>query len=110
MSRKYEFKKKRGEKPAVYSANIGRQVVKIQRLYQTLTNIRVDYENKIISEIVKRKPSFIVLEDLNVSGMMKNRHLSRAIAQQRLFYFRTKLTIKAKQLGIEVENRGQILS
>ena len=102
LSRKYEFKKKRGEKTATYSANIERQVVKIQRLYQTLTNIRVDYENKIISTILERKPSFIVLEDLNVSGMMKNQHLSRAIAAQRFFYFRTKLTIKAKQLGIEV--------
>ena len=102
LSRKYESKKKRGEKTATYSANIEKQTVKIQRLYQTLTNIRVDYENKIISEIVKRKPSFIVLEDLNVRGMMKNRHLSKAIAAQRLSYFRIKLTIKAKQRGIEV--------
>ena len=102
LSRKYESKKKRGEKSAAYSANIERQVVKIQRLYQTLTNIRVDYENKIISTILERKPSFIVLEDLNVRGMMKNRHLSRAIAAQRFFCFRLKLTTKAKQLGIEV--------
>ena len=102
LSRKYKSKKERGEKTAAYSANIERQVVKIQRLYQTLTNIRVDYENKIISAIVRRKPRFIVLEDLNVRGMMKNRHLSRAIAVQRFSYFRTKLTIKAKQLGIEV--------
>ena len=102
LSRKYEIKKKRGEKTATYSANIERQVIKIQRLYQTLTNIRVDYENKIISAIVKRKPSFIVLEDLNVRGMMKNRHLSRAIAAQRFSYFRTKLTTKAKHQGIEV--------
>ena len=102
LSRKYESKKKRGEKTATYSANIERQVVKIQRLYQTLTNIRVDYENKIIAAIVRREPSFIVLEDLNVRGMMKNRHLSRAIAAQRFSYFRTKLTLKAKQHGIEV--------
>ena len=102
LSRKYELKKKRGEKSATYSANIERQVVKIQRLYQTLTNIRVDYENKIIAAIVKRKPRFIVLENLNVRGMMKNRHLSRAIAAQRLSYFRIKLTAKAKQMGIEV--------
>jgi putative transposase len=102
LSRKYEFKKKRGEKPATYSANIEKQVVKIQRLYQTLTNIRVDYENKIIAAIMKREPSFIVLEDLNVRGMMKNRHLSRTIAAQRFFYFRTKLTIKSKERGIEV--------
>ena len=51
---------------------------------------------------MKREPSFIVLEDLNVRGMMKNRHLSRAIAAQRLSYFRIKLTIKAKQRGIEL--------
>ena len=102
LSRKYEMKKKRGEDSATYSANIERQVVKIQRLRQTLTNIRVDYENKIIAAIVRRKPSFIVLEDLNVSGMMKNRHLSRAIAAQRFFHFRLKLTTKAKQFGIEV--------
>ena len=102
LSRKYESKKKRGEKTAAYSANIEKQVVKIQQIYQTLINIRVDYENKIISEIVKREPSFIVLEDLNVRGMMKNRHLSKAIAAQRLSYFRTKLTIKAKEYGIEV--------
>ncbi|MBO4780622.1 MAG: transposase, partial [Selenomonadaceae bacterium] len=102
LSRKYEYKKKRGEQPATYSANIEKQVGKIQRLYQTLTNIRVDYENKIISEIVKREPSFIVLEDLNVGGMMKNRHLSKAIAAQRFSHFRLKLTIKAKQRGIEV--------
>ena len=102
LSRKYESKKKRGEQTATYSANIEKQVVKIQRLYQTLTNIRVDYENKIIKGIVRRKPSFIVLEDLNVRGMMKNRHLSRAIASQRFSYFRLKLTIKAKQSGIEV--------
>ena len=102
LSRKYEFKKKRGEKTATYSANIERQIVKVQRLYQTLTNIRVDYENKIIVAIMKRKPSYIVLEDLNVRGMMKNRHLSRAIAAQRFSCFRTKLTVKAKQLGIEV--------
>ena len=102
LSRKYESKKKRGEKTATYSANIEKQVVKIQRIYQTLTNIRVDYENKIISEIMKRESSFIVLEDLNVRGMMKNRHLSKAIAAQRLSYFRTKLIIKAKEYGIEV--------
>ena len=102
LSRKYEHKKKRGEQPATYSANIERQVVKIQRLYQTLTNIRVDYENKIIAGILRRKPNFIVLEDLNVKVMMKNRHLSRAIAAQRFSYFRMKLTIKARQRGIEV--------
>ena len=71
LRRKYESKKKRGENSATYSANIERQVVKIQLLYQTLTNIRVDYENKIISAIMERKPSLMVLENLNVRGMME---------------------------------------
>ena len=96
-SRKIEVKK-----TATYSANIKRQVVKIQRFYQTLTNIRVDYENKIIAAIMKREPSYMVPEDLNVRGMMKNWHLSRAIAAQRFSYFRAKLPIKTKQIGIEV--------
>ena len=96
-SRKIEVKK-----TATYSANIKRQVVKIQRFYQTLTNIRVDYENKIIAAIMKREPSYMVPEDLNVRGMMKNWHLSRAIAAQRFSYFRAKLPIKTKQTGIEV--------
>ena len=107
LSRKYKEKKKRGEKTATYSANIEKQLVNVQRLYQRLTNIRVDYENKIINEIVKRKPSFIVLEDLNVSGMMKNRHLSKAIAAQRFYYFRNKMTIKSKKFGIEVRIVGR---
>lgn len=77
-------------------------MLKIQKLYQTLTNIRTDYINKIISEIVKTKPSYITIEDLNVSGMMKNKHLSKAIASQKFYEFRTKLIAKSKELGIEV--------
>ena len=53
---------------------------------------------------MKREPSSIVLEDLNIRGMMKNRHLSKAIAAQRLSYFRIKLTIKAKEYVIGVRS------
>lgn len=82
--------------------NFVKQKLKVQRLYQRLTNIRTDYLNKTINEIVKAKPSFIVIEDLNIKGMMKNRHLSKALAQQKFFEFKTKLISKCKENGIEL--------
>ena len=82
--------------------NFVKQKLKVQKLYQRLTNIRTDYLNKTINSIVKTKPSFIVIENLNVSGMMKNRHLSKAVAQQKFFEFKTKLINKCKEYGIEL--------
>lgn len=82
--------------------NFAKQKLKVQKLYQRLTNIRTDYINKTINSIVKTKPSFIVIEDLNVRGMMKNRHLSKAVAQQKFFEFRTKLISKCKENNIEL--------
>lgn len=101
LSRKYEAQKEIPKEERTYK-NIEKQKLKIQKLYQTLTNIRTDYINQIISEIVKTKPSYITIEDLNVSGMMKNKHLSKAIASQKFYEFRTKLIAKSKELGIEV--------
>ena len=82
--------------------NFVKQKLKVQKLYQRLTNIRTDYINKTINSIVKTKPSFIVIEDLNVSGMMKNKHLSKAVRQQKFFEFRTKLISKCKENNIEL--------
>ena len=82
--------------------NFVKQKLKAQRLYQRLTNIRTDYLNKTIHSIVKTKPSYIVIEDLNISGMMKNRHLSKAVAQQKFFEFKTKLVNKCKENNIEL--------
>lgn len=82
--------------------NFVKQKLKVQKLYQRLTNIRTDYLNKTIHSIVKTKPAFIVIEDLNVRGMMKNRHLSKAVAQQKFFEFRTKLINKCKEHSIEL--------
>lgn len=82
--------------------NLVKQKLKVQKLYQRLINIRTDYINKTINSIVKTKPSFIVIEDLNVSGMMKNRHLSKAVAQQKFFEFKTKLISKCKENNIEL--------
>ena len=99
LSRKYENLKK-GE--FTQKANIRKQKLKVQKLHQRLENIRTDYINKTISEIAKTKPSYITVEDLNVSGMMKNRHLSKAVASQKFYEFRTKLKIKCEEFGIEL--------
>ena len=100
LARKLLQKQKKGE--STQNRNIYKQIIKIQKLYQRLTNIRTDYINKTISEIVKTKPSYITIEDLNISGMMKNRHLSKAIASQRFYEFRAKLEMKCKESGIEL--------
>lgn len=103
LSRKYEsFKFKNNKKGEATRQNIQKQIVKVQKLHQRLANIRTDYVNKTVNEIVKQKPSFITIEDLNVKGMMKNRHLSKAVSQQKFYEFRVKLTLKAKQNSIEV--------
>ena len=104
LSRKYESYKKQNKnwKGVAIRQNIQKQKLKVQKLHQRLDNIRTDYVNKVISELVKTKPTWITIEDLNVSGMMKNRHLSKAIAQQKFFEFRTKLLAKCKEYGIEL--------
>ena len=98
LSRKYENLKK-GEST---QKNIQKQKLKVQRLHHKIDNIRTDYINKSIAEIVKAKPSYITIEDLNVSGMMKNRHLSKAVASQKFYEFRTKLKAKCDENGIEL--------
>ena len=104
LSRKYESLKIRNkkEKGVATRQNIQKQIAKVQILHQRLTNIRTDYINKTISEIVKQEPSFITIEDLNVRGMMKNKHLSKAVAQQKFYEFKNKLTVKCNALGIEL--------
>ena len=104
LSRKYESLKLRNKKEGgnAISQNIQKQIVKVQKLHQRLTNIRTDYINKTVNELVKQKPRFITIEDLNVKGMMRNRHLAKAVAQQKFYEFRTKLISKANQNGIEI--------
>ena len=99
LSRKYENRKK-GE--VTQRANIQKQKLKVQKLHHKIDNIRTDYINKIIAEIVKTKPSYITIEDLNVSGMMKNRHLSKAVASQKFYEFRSKLKAKCDENSIEL--------
>ena len=99
LSRKYENAQK-GE--STQRANIQKQKLKVQKLHHRIDNIRTDYINKTIAEIVKTKPSYITIEDLNVKGMMKNRHLSKAVASQKFYEFRIKLQAKCTENGIEL--------
>ena len=100
ISRRYE-KNKKGVSYCKTS-NIIKREKELLKLNHRLTNIRRNYLHQTTSEIVKRKPSFICMEDLNVSGMMKNRHLSKAVQQQGFYEFRRQIEYKAKWNNIPV--------
>jgi putative transposase len=110
LSRKYESKtsegslkeRKNNKEGEATRQNIQKQVLVVQKLHQRLSNIRTDYVNKVVNDLVKAKPNYITMEDLNVRGMMKNQHLSKAVAQQKFSEFRLKLTNKCVQNGIEL--------
>lgn len=105
LSRKYESLKNRSKKSKKGEAtrqNIHKQQRKVQVLYQKLANIRTDYINKCINELVKTKPAYITLEDLNVHGMLRNKYLSEAVSEQRLYTFRDRLIAKSRESGIEI--------
>ena len=100
ISRKYNMNK-RGESYKKTS-NIIKREKELLKVSKRLTNIRRNHLHQITSEIVKRKPSFICIEDLNVSGMVKNKHLSKAIQQQGFYEFRRQIEYKAKWNNIPV--------
>lgn len=82
--------------------NILKLEKEVLNLNHRLNNIRHNYIHQTTTEIVNRKPMFISLEELNVSGMMKNRHLAKAIQEQSFFKFKTILSYKAKLKNIQV--------
>jgi putative transposase len=104
LSRKYESLKKRSKqgKEKATRQNIQKQILRVQKLHHRINNIRTDYIYKTVNEIVKTKPSYITIEDLNVNGMMKNRHLSKAVASQKFYEFKTKLKAKCDENVIEL--------
>lgn len=100
ISRKYE-KNKKGVSYCKTS-NIIKSEKELLKLNHRLTNIRQNYLHQTTTEIVKTKPSFVVLENLNVKGMMKNRHLSKAIQQQCFGEFRRQIEYKSAWNNIPV--------
>ena len=83
-------------------SNLDKQRLKVQRAYMKLSNKRHNYINKTVHEIVRTQPEYITIEDLNVSGMLKNRHLSRAIAECEFGYFRESLERKCIEFGLQI--------
>lgn len=102
LSRKYEVNKVKIKKGEATRKNINKQRLKVARLHERLTNIRTDYINKTVSTIIQQKPRWITVENLNVKGMMKNKHLSKAIAQQKFYEFKLKLINKCNENNIEL--------
>lgn len=100
ISRKY-LNNKKGDSYCKTS-NIIKSEKRLLKLNKRLTNIRDNYLYSVTSEIINRKPKFITIEDLNVSGMMKNKHLSKAIQQQKLYELRIQLEYKCKWNNIEL--------
>ena len=100
ISRRYE-KNKKGVSYCKTS-NIIKREKELLKVAKRLTNIRQNHIHQATSEIVKRKPSFICMEDLNVSGMMKNKYLSKAVWQQGLYEFRRQIKYKSELNNIPV--------
>ena len=100
ISRSYE-KNKKGESYCKTNNVIKKEKLLLKRNHR-LTNIRKNYLNQTISEIINRKPRFICIEDLNVSGMMKNRHLSKVVQQQGFYEFRRQIEYKSAWNNIPV--------
>ena len=100
ISRRYEKNKKGGS--YCKTSNIIKREKELLKLNHRLTNIRQNYLHQTTTEIVKTKPSYIVLEDLNVKGMMKNRHLSKAVQQQGFYEFRRQIEYKSAWNNISV--------
>jgi len=104
LSRKYESLKKqdKNKEGRATRQNIQKQIAKVQRIHKRLSNIRENHINQTVNKIVKAKPSYITIEDLNIRGMMKNRHLAKAVSQQCFHQFQIKLKFKCKIYGIEL--------
>ena len=105
VSRKYDINKikKGGENRCQFKKtnNIIKLEKEIRLLHRRLTNIRSNHIHQATNKIVKTKPSRVVMETLNIKGMMKNRHLSKAIAEQCLYEFKRQIQYKCKKYGIE---------
>jgi putative transposase len=98
-----KFKKLKTKKEKLpRKKNIDKNILSIQKIYSKLSRIRMEYIRFVVNDIIKQEPSFITIENLNIKGMMKNRHLSKAIAEQCLYSFKIFLTQQCKKYNIEL--------
>ena len=101
MSRSAEYSKSKKIK-LKECKNFNKKKLKVQKLFYRLNCIRDDYNNKIVDEITRAKLKYITIEDLKVSNMIKNKHLSKAIQEQNFYSIRTKLINKCKERNVEL--------
>jgi putative transposase len=99
VSRKYQKNKKGGK--FVKTSNIVKLEKNIKLVHRKIANIRLNHIHQATAAIVKTKPSRVVMESLNIKGMMKNRHLSKAIGEQGLYNFKSMLKYKCEFYGID---------
>ena len=101
MSRSIEYSKSKKIK-LKECKNFNKKKLRVQKIFYRLNCIRDDYNNKIVNEITRAKLKYITIEDLKVSNMIKNKHLSKAIQEQNFYAIRTKLINKCKERNIEL--------
>jgi len=101
MARSIEYSKSKKIKLKELK-NFNKKKLKVQKIFYRLNCIRDDYNNKIVDEITRAKLKYITIENLKVSNMMKNKHLSKAIQEQNFYSIRTKLINKCKERNIEL--------
>ena len=101
-AKKGQLKSFEWKRPLHECKNLRKQQLIVNKIYERLSRIRTDYNRKALKSILKRKPSFIVIEDLNVKGLMKNKHLSKAISQAQWYKSRVFLQQQCERLGIEL--------
>ena len=85
----------------IKTSNIVKLERKIKLIHRKLTNIRQNHIHQATNMIIKMKPYRVVMEDLNISGMMKNKHLSKAISSQKFYEFIRQMKYKCEFNNIE---------
>lgn len=105
----YKSGKKKGQlksfewkRPLRECKNLNKQRLVVGKVYERIARIRTDYNQKALQSILKQKPRFIVIEDLNIKGLMKNKHLSKSISKAQWYTSRLFLTNQCEKLGIEL--------
>ncbi len=102
LKKRLKHSQRNASRKSKKSNNQKKAYERVAKLYRRLTNIRQDYTHKATRKIVDTLPKRIVVEDLNISGMMKNKHLARAVAEQNFYEFRRQLEYKCEARGIEL--------
>ena len=89
-------------KPLYDCKNIQKMLLKVGKIHERIARIRADYNQKALLQILSCKPKFVTIENLNIKGLMKNKHLSKQIASAQWYACRMFLQNQCQKLGIEL--------